>query len=32
MSTNHRIPVPALGFQPPVYACRFNDKIGRAHV
>lgn len=26
MSTNHRIPVPALGFQPPVYACRFNDK------
>ena len=26
MSTQYRIPVPALGFQPPVYACRFNDK------
>lgn len=26
MSTNYRIPVPAVGFQPPVYACRYNDK------
>ena len=26
MSTNYRIPIPALGFQPPVYACRYNDK------
>lgn len=26
MSTNYRIPVPAVGFQPPIYACRYNDK------
>lgn len=26
MSANYRIPVPALGFQPPVYVCRFNDR------
>ncbi len=26
MSTNYRIPIPATSFQPPVYACRYNDK------
>lgn len=26
MRTNYRIPVPAVGFQPPVYVCRYNDK------
>lgn len=26
MSTNYRIPVPAVGFRPPVYICRYNDK------
>lgn len=26
MSTNYRIPVPAVAFHPPVYACRYNDK------
>lgn len=26
MTANYHIPVPALSFHPPVYACRFNDK------
>lgn len=26
MSNHYRIPVPAVDFHPPVYACRFNDK------
>lgn len=26
MSTQHRIPVPAVGFHPPVYVCRYNPK------
>lgn len=26
MDKNYRIPVPAVDFQPPVYACRYNDK------
>ncbi len=23
---NYRIPIPAVDFHPPIYACRFNDK------
>lgn len=26
MSVSYRIPVPALGFRPPVYVCRYNEK------
>lgn len=26
MSTNYHIPVPSIGFNPPVYACRYTDK------
>lgn len=26
MSVSYRIPIPALGFQPPVYTCRYNEK------
>lgn len=26
MSIDYRIPVPAVGFRPPVYVCRYNDK------
>ena len=26
MSTNYRIPVPAVAFQPPIHVCRFTDK------
>lgn len=26
MNKNYRIPIPAIGFQPPIYACRYNDR------
>lgn len=26
MDNHYRIPVPAVGFQPPIYACRYTDK------